>query len=100
MHQYMPLSACGTRSYPYWGIVGSGCCVGRGCLVHNAHYGFIVTFRGANFWHRVLMRHCGIGSTSFRLEPRKVAMNHIMERDIDNTNVCGTACSRLFSYAA
>ncbi len=50
-------------------------------IMNNAHYRFIVTFRGANFWHRVLMRHCGIGSTSFRLEPRKVTMNHIIVRE-------------------
>ena len=50
-------------------------------IMNNAHYRVIVTFRGANFWHRVLMRHCGIGSTSFRLEPRKVTMNHIIVRE-------------------
>ncbi len=51
--------------------------------MHTAHYRLIVTFRGANFWHRVLMRHCGIGSTSFRPEPRKVTMNHIINREQD-----------------
>jgi len=44
-----------------------------------------------------------VRETQSRSEPAGAFQSliaHIMERDIDNTNVCGTAGSRLFSYAA
>jgi hypothetical protein len=45
---------------------------------HIAHYGFFVTFRGADFSHSVLMRRERIAESGFRLESRKVTMNHII----------------------
>ena len=41
----------------------------------TAHYRLIVTFCGADSWHAILMRHCGITSGDIRLEPQEVAVN-------------------------
>ena len=46
-------------------------------MLYTAHYWFIVTFRGANFWHGILMPHYGIAKHDFRLRSRKVRENHI-----------------------
>jgi hypothetical protein len=51
---------------------------------YTAHYRPILTFRGANFWHDILMWHCRIAIASFRLEPREMTVNHMIEGQTRN----------------
>jgi hypothetical protein len=51
-------------------------------LFDTAHYRLTLTLRGVDSGRGVLLRSSKMKAASFRLQPRKMTINHIMKRDM------------------